>query len=494
MKSWKWQNLKELVESLTVNEKRYFKLFIDESKSKNYLKLFDALNSKTDEKKFKKDMAKAGVNVSYEKSYLIKVLLRNLRNFHESQTFNSIFHQALIDIEILMDKKLLTFCNEFIDYYIELAKEYENFIFLLQLLKWKRKCIIRMGDAQKQKNFIEEEWEMEEDCLIKIRNIAQIKRLQQKMLVIINQKGNTIQSEEKRLMTEILSDPIMADKNNALSIHAKLMYFEIKIWGLFYQGQYEVAFEYSSQLIAEIELYPFIKVAYPQIYFAALANHFSRAYRLDKTEILDDILEKIEQMSVQKGGYFTDDNKNEAIAFVMERRLLIAADENDYSKTIAIFNANKKNFTGKKLKFKPSFYILQYYFAAFAYFHLKDYTKSIKYIRAIMDNYDDTVRFDFILYTRILNVLVQFQLGNNNLLPHLIKSIDRLLIKNKTEVKVYPVTCHLIKQLSEKNPNAREKQELINQYLKELELLNKEDTEEMFIGNLGLKAWAESLL
>ena len=45
MKSWKWEHLSELVSSLSVNEKRYFALMQkDDSKSKNYLKLFDAVN------------------------------------------------------------------------------------------------------------------------------------------------------------------------------------------------------------------------------------------------------------------------------------------------------------------------------------------------------------------------------------------------------------------------------------------------------------------
>ena len=111
MKSWKWEHLSDLVKSLSVNEKRYFALMQKEdSKSKNYIKLFDAVNQQVETKKIIAKFSGTKMNVSYEKSYLIKILLKSLRNFHESSSIDTIIYQALFDIEILLDKKLYVFC------------------------------------------------------------------------------------------------------------------------------------------------------------------------------------------------------------------------------------------------------------------------------------------------------------------------------------------------------------------------------------------------
>jgi hypothetical protein len=46
------------------------------------------------------------MNVSYEKNYLKKMILRALRNFNEDLTDNLTALQTLIDLEILFNKKL----------------------------------------------------------------------------------------------------------------------------------------------------------------------------------------------------------------------------------------------------------------------------------------------------------------------------------------------------------------------------------------------------
>ena len=74
----------QLVHSLTKSEKRYFKLFSQvQSGTKNYLKLFDALESLVtyDSKQLRKKLKGSPMNLSYEKKYLGKMLLKSLRNF-----------------------------------------------------------------------------------------------------------------------------------------------------------------------------------------------------------------------------------------------------------------------------------------------------------------------------------------------------------------------------------------------------------------------------
>lgn len=75
------------------------------------------------------------------------MLLKSLRNFHESSSIDTIIYQALFNIEILLDKKLYVFCLAYTEYYMELCKECELYEYQLLLLKGKRRCILRTGNA-----------------------------------------------------------------------------------------------------------------------------------------------------------------------------------------------------------------------------------------------------------------------------------------------------------------------------------------------------------
>src|ERR1043165_3205658 len=106
-------SLFDLLNSLSTNEKRYFKLFTSNSSGdKNYQKLFNAIEQEkiTDKKALKKRMGSTGMNVSYEKKYLQKILMRSLRNFHEDSSSEIILHQTLTDIEILFNKQQYDLC------------------------------------------------------------------------------------------------------------------------------------------------------------------------------------------------------------------------------------------------------------------------------------------------------------------------------------------------------------------------------------------------
>lgn len=130
----------------------------------------------------------------------------------------TLLNQALIDIELLFDKRLYIFCSDYVDYYLELAQETESYTFILQLIRWKRKCIIRSGNPVKLKEFSEEEYRIEQDCLRKMNINAEIRHLQQKMLALINQKGNSMHRQEKDMMMEIINHPMVREMPNNVSI------------------------------------------------------------------------------------------------------------------------------------------------------------------------------------------------------------------------------------------------------------------------------------
>jgi hypothetical protein len=72
-----------------------------------------------------------------------------------------------------------------------------------------------------------------------------------------------------------------------------------------------------------------------------------------------------------------------------------------------------------------------YFQFASIYFLAKYFSKSLKWINEIINTNFGSIRLDIQKYTRILNLIVHFELGNISLLQYATDSSKRFLKKNK---------------------------------------------------------------
>ncbi len=494
MKSWKWEHLSELVKSLSVNEKRYFALMQKkDSKSKNYIKLFDAVNQQVESKKIIAKFSGTKMNVSYEKSYLIKILLKSLRNFHESSSIDTIIYQALFDIEILLDKKLYVFCLAYTEYYLALCKECELYEYQLLLLKGKRRCILRMGnnDAYAANNIIEASTEM--NCLQKLENINNFKALHQNMHQLLNRKEGLVNAEDKARMKKIIENEILTDINNAHSFLAKMMFYDIKIW---YNANcinnHSVAYDFSIKKIKLLENNTFVLKSAPLTYMSVYANQYIRAYAMQKLDELPNIIAKIDLIANSKSPFISQDIKNEAFAHSSEKILDYCVATLNFTKGVQYFLLNKKRMKQQNFKLNDFFLMTQHYFVAYFYFHLKEYKNAIKHIKIVLDDFKPETRLITFICAKMINILVQYELGNFELIPYLLKSTERILKSNKIENPAFYLTDALLKKLTP-TTSKKDAKELFTNYSSQLNnLTNRYDI--AFVQDVGLHFWAEEKL
>ena len=131
-----------LIKSLSSQEKRYFKLFAQQtSDDASYLKLFDAIDAfeQYDEKKILTNLNKKGgiKNLERIKNYLQETLLRFLEHHHFNYSIEIQLQRSLQRIEVLCAKRLFDSAKKIITKAEKLAIENESYDYLLIILKWK---------------------------------------------------------------------------------------------------------------------------------------------------------------------------------------------------------------------------------------------------------------------------------------------------------------------------------------------------------------------
>ncbi len=133
----------ELIHSMDASEKRYFKRYSSihsDRKDSISIQIFDALDkmkSYSDEKlkEYFKDQ-KTAQHIHVSKNYLLKNILRSLRNYHQSFSKESELKDTLVEIELLSQKKQYNLAFKILTKAYKTAYQYELFLQILEILQW----------------------------------------------------------------------------------------------------------------------------------------------------------------------------------------------------------------------------------------------------------------------------------------------------------------------------------------------------------------------
>ncbi len=483
--------LTELIHSLEINEKRYFKLFIANSSGhKNYQKLFAAIDSnKADNKKELQRLAsETGMNLSYEKNYLQKIIMRALRNFHEEATPEIALHQGLVDVEILFNKQQYELCKILLKTFMTIAEGNEQFTVMLQVLKWQRRLMIRKGQYREISELNPSLTAKEMDCLQKLENLAIYKDIQAQMLGQLAKKGIAREKDEMKEMEEIMRNPYLQNESKALSYHAKILFYESRNWYFQYTLQLEKAYETSKETVSFIERYPEKIRLHPQSYMVVLTSFVNRCTNLSRYDEGLQVIEKMERIPEIKGIKVSKSLRTEILFFSVERRLMIYGFNRNFKKGIDFYEKNKAEIEKNRKAIRPAFFSLSHLLVAMCHLHLNQPENALKHLRILFDEADDSQRLDTFMHGHMLHIMTHFELKNYELLPYLCSQAKRFAKSRNFQQKTVSIFLKMFTELSKNNSKADIKR-IVSNYKPQFEELNKLNADSVLQGTIDLDYW-----
>jgi len=135
--------------------------------------------------------------------------------------------------------------------------------------------------------------------------------------------------------------------------------------------------------------------------------------------------------------------------------------------------------------------IVFYYNIAYLFLGSGDYNKSLFWLNKILNTTDVDVRLDILSYARILNLIVHYELGNNDILEYTVISTYRFLYARKRLYKFETILLNFIRKL----PKSFTQVELINSFVDlrtELITLSENSFEKKALEYFDLISWLES--
>lgn len=485
-------NAFSIIKSLTMSEKRYFKIFSERhtiGEQNKYITLFDELD-KTDEENdgdLVKNLKKLGINgdfISADKNYLYQLILRSLNVFHDSKTYNIEIKQLLISIEILFHKGLYQECLKLISKAEILADECESFQLMIDILTWKKKC---SGYSLGLKKAAEVNLEIDQ-YLVLINNLKRITDLYyESNLIQANNEKQTKNELIKRLKT-ILKEPELQSEKNALSFSAKIFYYLIYSNYYYSIDHKEEEYNHLQKLVNILNQSKTYSIENPLDYVSiynrllGIKKFFPQSDFFNDIKVLNEFTKKINfRKEVISERVFIHTNTHELEYYLIN---------NDFQKALHKIKSIEKDISKLNLTIEPYHVIYFYYLHAITLIYVGEFHRALKFINKTLNEFKFEDRPQVYLRIEVLNLITHYELKNESLVIALSKQI---LKKNLTQTILTPIEEKIIQVLykitNTKRMTLKEENALLKTILDEILLAKNTSALSVSILNENYEKW-----
>ncbi|MBL8000034.1 MAG: hypothetical protein JNL32_15535 [Candidatus Kapabacteria bacterium] len=488
-------DLFHLIKSLTKSEKRYFKLFSQQQSGddKNYMVLFDKIEEQHEynEELILKQFAdkQFAKQLHVVKNYLYNLILKSMRVYNAGKTVDIKIQDAIRDADFLFDKGLYNQANKLLVKADELAREHEEHTLNLEVIRRIREVIRELDHDEVPAKLRMDLLTREKELLVLIDNVNAYKTLSATILYSLQTHGVYRTKEDWVAIDEIFANPLLHDESRALTYLSKKYLFHIR--GAYYSAKYDYqnAYEASKKLIETFESWIERNKEEVVDYIYALTNHLIDCFNCQR---FDEFLAGVEKIKKIIAEHDTPSLNFELQVFKTTSNLELTyyMQTAQFDKGIAL--AVDVEATMKKYKDyldSPNQIILAYNLALL-YFYVGRYDQSLRWANVIINDTNELAREDVYCFARIMSLLLHFELGNVDLLEHILKSTLRYLSKRNRLYKVESLVMNYIKKFRVAKDDTQLKSNF-KQMLEEALELEQDPYERSAYSYLDLISWLQ---
>jgi len=481
----------ELIKSLSKSEKRYFNRMANlnsEGTVKNYIRLFDYIDGQQiyDEAAVKQHFIGETFlkQLTSTKNYLYNLILKSLEHFYASSI--ELPYSLLSQVSILYRKGLYELGEKLLIKLKKIALDEDLKRLMPEILMWEYKFLGIKGFGKQE--IFKEIFEQ----LKRIKNLFEYIQIYYETKSFHQNTGGATTKRELKHLDQIIDYPIMANVNKALSSEAKKFYFSI--YGLFYSMKSDHVSAHSASKgnlrISESEIWQIKKN--PGGYTGSLINMAGSALAIGKFNEVLEYINKIrsfaEKNTFKKTAHV---DLYVFLSYAFELKLYLL--QGDFRKGARLMNRVQIKFEYFANKLERDWLAFFRYLFASTKFLSKDYNGTTRWINEILnDTALTSTRQDLLAFTRILNLILHYEMRDYNYINYLVVSTYRFLSKKEHIFKFERAILTFIKDRNHELNEAALNNEFEKLYSSFKKLLKDPLEMEAINGVIFLMPWLES--
>lgn len=495
----KGNRLFELVHSLELNEKRYFKLQASiQKKDSNLARLFDYYVGSTgfdeDELRANFEGEKFLDQLAVTQNHLYESILKAMRLYHLKRTIDFQLYGLLQDVQFLYEKGLVEQSRVLHKKVRKMAVKNDCFLVILNALEWEAKFLAEgfyVGKEESDIDLVSEEYY---EVLGALQNEREYADLQSKIFNNYYKIGIERKNADYKTNDQIVNQFALKDSNRALTFRSKCCYLNIHAQYNKINGNWEEAYRFRKELLGLVE--DKFGTAFNRDlvsrYFVALNNLVPICVKQKKWNEAEELISKMETIEEQ--------SLKTHFSVEIGSRIFLQASIGK----LALYTRLGKKEEGLKLikemeskqdeieQYHRKYVVLHLYFNA-SYFlaAIGEYSQSLRWLNLILNDTDIRSVEDLNASTRILTMILQFELGRSELLEYLARSTYRYLSKLEGLYEFEEIMLAFMKKFS-KNDLLRDDKAVFRKLRDKLQAVSYEPGERNALSTLDLISWVES--
>ncbi len=487
----------DLIKSLSPEEEKKFTLLSSlQAGDKNYIKLFNYIQSQDNyDEDAVKDHFKKEIFVQHfasEKNQLLHHILKSLR-FHRYETITSAkIDEDIKNIQLLFNKSLYKQSRKQLSVIKKRAHDFELFYSLLEIIELEKVLIdmeAHFGDINyKTLNELIEE---ENSVFNKIENFAAYEVQLAKLNTVSSKLMIARSKEDVKEITEVLkATKQIASTTGLLAYKSKIIYLYTIGLGHRLLNEMDDVYKAFSELIIHMENKPEIISEMPDYYI--ISHGFLVRYFAIKKQYNDGfkMIDKLKSLFLNK--IFNATDLQIAIfiqSYIAEITLYAYIGQHDKAKNIIPYVI--KGLDKYEAKINNEELVKIYHTISMVYFGVGEYNKSLIWLNKIINtNYED-LRQDTIRISKLINLIVHFELGNDDLLAYIYKSTVRFFTHQKKQYRFETVFLDYFKKIALSKRDSKQKETYIK-FKEELQSVFKDKYEKNALEFFNFYAWLDS--
>ncbi len=480
-----------LIKSLTKNEKRYFRLNTSlQQGDKKYIQLFDAISKQDvyDEKKIVQEGKGYITRLNLLKSSLYEKIMDSLDAFHENDSADKWIKKQIRQTDILFKKKLYLQALKQVRKAKRISEKFEKHTSHIELLFWEYELLKFLPEQGSLESGIEKIYREINEYMIRYRNYIDYRYFSSAIFSKRILSGHSRRGGEKKELKKIVSGPLLSDESKALSYPALFYYYSTYVAYYGFINDEEKRYLFTRKTVELFEKHPHEIKENTARYIGAIHNYLNSLSVMKKFDELKIFIEKLKNIKEEN-----DLVKSQLEYFIPQTELHLYIETYDFengmklaSKLEKKVRANEMNPPNKQTE------IFIYYYCAQINLYTGNYKAANYFINRIIHLASQNVRDDVYCFSKILQLIVYFEMEDHELLESSIKSTYRYLLKKERNYKFETLVLEFFRKKAARITSQKLRNAAFRELKKEIELLLEDPFERNITSYFDFVNWLES--
>jgi hypothetical protein len=423
----------QLVKSLKKSEKRNFKLYVKRNTASEDLKiiyLFDALDQLEvyDEVVLlKKNKRLSKQQLSNVKAHLYKQILSSLRLIRSEQDIMIQLHEQLDYAEILYNQGLYLQSLKILDRIKEEAREFHQYNSILETLFFEQK----IEALHITRSMQDRAGKLAADMQVVTEQILLAGTLSSLSLQLYGwyiQHGVARNEKDEVAVKVFFESRLPAGMPAVRGFYENLYLYQCYSWFAFIGQDFLSYYRYTHRWVELFDREPAMITIETAHYIKGMHNLLGAHFDLLNYPRFVETLNRFEIFFNSAAVQENDNNRIQTFVYLHIAKINQHFIDGTFTEGLALVPFIEKKLKEYEIYLDRHRILIFYYKFASLYFGSGDYEGTIKYLNKII-NWKMDLRTDLQCYSRLLHLIAHYELGNDNLLEYLIKSVYRFMAK-----------------------------------------------------------------